>query len=756
MTTIIKRNGVETSLNLDKLRKVAEFACEGYEGYSAARLIKEVEMQLKDGMTTRQIQRTLVQTAIELTSISEPDWQFVASRLLAYDAYKEAAINRAYNHFGYGDFFDLIVELTNKGLYGAYMLQSYTKEEIDELGRYIKPERDYLLNYSGLKLLLDRYVIRGADKEIYELPQEMFMGVSMHLASVEKTTEDKMKWAKKYYDLSSTLRFTFATPTMSGARKVHHQLSSCFIDTVPDSRKGIYASLDNFAEVSKNGGGMGKYWGKVRGRGSSVRGIKNASKGVVPGIKLDDDTSTYIDQLGTRNASVTEWIDMSHIDLLEFLKMKTNSGDDRLKAHNIFQGICVPDLFWKMAGDDMEQTWYLFCPYEIDQEMGFRLEDSYDEEWKEKYRQCIENKRLRRIEVKIKDIVKLVITSLLETGGPFIFNRDTVNRLNPCNNSGMIYSTNLCTEIAQNMSETKFVPKKVTLPDGLEIDTHDIEYSDFVVCNLSSTVISRNLTDRELEEVVTAQMRAMDASIDLNDYPLALAKVTNKKYRAVGLGSMGYHHALALQGIKWESEEHLEWANRWFEKWSFFAIKASMELAKERGKCPASEGSDWETGAYFEKRGLRSYTGGLIWDWLRKECAKYGVRNSYMMAPAPNGSSSIYGNTSACNDPVQDKYWLEEKKGMTIPQTAPDLSPQTFWFYTEAHKVDQMYSIRAAAVRQRYIDQSQSFNLYVDPENITMREIFNLYYEAWRLGMKTVYYVRSKSLEIEECVSCSA
>jgi ribonucleoside-diphosphate reductase alpha chain len=753
---IVKRNGTIASLNIDKLKVVAEFACEGLEseGYTSERLVKEVEIQLKDNITTRQIQRTLVQTAVELTSIAEPKWQFVASRLLAYDAYKEAAINRGYSHFGYGDFYELVKDLTEKGLYGKYILENYTEEEVRELGSYIVPERDYLLNYNGLKLLMDRYVIRGFDKEILELSQEMFMGIGMHLALSEKTPEDKMTWAKKYYDLASTLRFTFATPTMSGARKPVHQLSSCFIDTVGDSLKGIYYSTTNFAEVSAKGGGMGLYYGKIRGRGSSVRGIKGVSKGVIPWVRLANDTAVSVDQTGVRNGSTSVWLDIWHYDILDFLKMRTNSGDDREKAHDVFPAICVPDLFWEMAAEDMNQTWHLFCPYEVEKHMGFRLEDTWGDEWKEKYQLCIDNKKLPKKEVLIKDIVKLVITSQIETGTPFVMNRDTVNKMNPNAHCGIVRSSNLCTEILQNMSELEFIEHKTE--DGEDIIVTKVKAGDFVTCNLSSTVVSRNLSDEEIEEVVSTQMRAMDAVIDQNEYPIPHSEITNKKFRPVGIGTMGYHHAMALLGIKWESEEHLQWADEYYAKWAYYTIKASMELAKERGAYLNFEGSDWQTGAYFDKRELTDVIYGLDWDWLRDQVKVNGVRNAWMMAVAPNGSTSVVAGTSATIDPIMDKYWLEEKKGLTIPQTAPDLNPQTFWLYTEAHKVDQMYSVRANAVRQRYIDQGQSFNLYIDPEQVSMRDVFNLYYEAWRLGVRTVYYVRSKSLEIEECVSCSA
>jgi len=758
MITIIKRNGTAHSIDLEKIGNVAQFACRDWEheGYTPDRLIKEVEVQLKDHMSTRQIQKTMIQTAVELTSISEPNWQYIAGKLLIYDAYKEASLHRGYSSFGYGDFLELVQDLMAKKLYGSYILEGYTLQEIKELGDYIQPERDYLFNYSGLKLILDRYVIRGGDREILELPQEMFMGIAMHLALSEKTAEAKMNWAKQYYDLASTLRFTFATPTMSGARKVFHQLSSCFIDTVDDSLKGIYGSITNFAEVSKNGGGMGLYFGKVRARGSDIRGHKDTSDGIIPWIRLANDTATSVDQLGQRNGSVCVWTDMWHADLLEFLKLKTNSGDDRAKAHDVFLGLCVPDLFWCLAAEGMDQVWHLFCPHEVEQQMGFRLEDTWGQDWEEKYLACIKNRSLRHTEVKIKDIVKLMLTSQLETGTPFIMNRDTVNRLNPNSHKGIIRSSNLCTEILQNMSAGEYIETHAESEYGDDIIVTKVKAGDFVTCNLSSTVISRNLKDVDLKEVVFAQIRAMDAVIDQNQYPLKASELTNKKYRAVGLGTMGYHHALTMLEIPWESEDHMKWADEYYAKWSYYAIQASMELAKDRGPYPLFYGSDWQTGVFFEKRGLTGTQYGLNWDELKKQVQTYGIRNAYLMAIAPNGSTSVIAGTSATIDPIMDKYWLEEKRGLTIPQTAPDLSPENFWLYKEAHRINQTYSIGANAIRQKYIDQGQSFNLYINPEETSLRQIFDLYYKAWKSGIKTVYYVRSKSLEIEECVSCSA
>ncbi|MDZ4975691.1 ribonucleoside-diphosphate reductase subunit alpha, partial [Clostridium perfringens] len=264
----------------------------------------------------------------------------------------------------YGNLYGFISEVTDKGLYGKYRLEKYTKEEILELEKEIKPERDFLFTYSGINLLAKRYLIQDFDRSTLELPQEMFMGIAMHLAIPEKK-EARVNWAKRFYDVLSSLKATMATPTMSNARKPFYQLSSCFIDTVEDSLKGIYKSLDNFAEVSKFGGGMGIYIGKIRALESPIRGFKGASGGVIPWVKLFNDTAIAVDQLGVRNGSVAIWLDASHKDLPEFLQLKTNNGDDRKKAHDVFPGLCYPDLFWKLAENDIDSNWYMMCPHEI-------------------------------------------------------------------------------------------------------------------------------------------------------------------------------------------------------------------------------------------------------------------------------------------------------------------------------------------------------------------------------------------------------
>ncbi|MFD2671273.1 ribonucleoside-diphosphate reductase subunit alpha [Marinicrinis sediminis] len=739
---LLKRDGTTEELTFSKLKNVIDFACEPYSACDPIELETAILPYFRNEMKTAELQKILIRLAVEKTSIETPDWQYVAARLLVYDLYRDAALRRRYEHLGYGSLYDLIVELTEAGLYGGYILQHYTRKEIEELGSYVKPERDYLFNYIGLKTLSDRYLIRSYDGEVWELPQEMFMGVAMHLAMKET---DRVYWAKQFYDVMSQLEMTVATPTLANSRKPFHQLSSCFIDTVPDDLWGIYHTDSSFAQVSKLGGGMGIYMGKVRSRGSSIRGFKHAAGGVIPWIKNFNNTAVAVDQLGVRSGAVAVYLDVWHKDIFDFLNLKTNNGDDRMKAHDIFPGVCIPDLFMKKV--EAREDWHLFDPHEIREIKGYSIEDSWGAQWEQRYEECVQDPTISRETVPAIDIMKRILTSSFETGTPFLFFRDTVNRLNPNKHEGMIYCSNLCTEICQNMSPSELVS---TQHENGMITT-SIKGGDFVVCNLSSLNLGKMKTKADIERVVTIQMRMMDNVIDLNQYPVPQAEMTNQKYRAVGLGTSGYHQWLAQHRISWESEQHLNEVDELYEWINYCAVKASVQLAREKGAYSVCEGSDWKTGAYFSDRG---YT-DLKWKELSSEAAQYGVRNAWMFAIAPTASTSLIAGSTAGIDPIFQKFFIEEKKKAVIPQTAPNLSAETMWYYKEAHHIDQQWSIAAAGRRQRHIDQAQSFNLYITPE-LSAKQFLELYLAAWKQGLKTVYYCRNKSLEVEDCESCSS
>ena len=734
--------------------------------YDLALLAEKFAGFAKPEMNTDEQLTALLKAAVELTTPEAPDWEFIAARLLDFQLNRQLAAQAEAK--GLHSFTDKVRYLTDEGLYGDYILAHYTADELEEAARFLRPERNRLFNYSGLDLLSKRYLIRTRAHEPIESVQEMYLGIALHLAMKERAgagpseqRAHRLQWVQRFYDMLSRLEVTMATPTLSNARKPYHQLSSCFIDTVPDSLEGIYRSLDTFALVSKFGGGMGMYFGKVRATGSDIRGFQGVAGGVIRWMKLVNDTAVAVDQLGMRQGAVAVYLDVWHKDLPEFLQLRLNNGDDRMKAHDIFPAVCYPDLFWRMAKEDLNQPWHLFCPHEIQSVKGYCLEDFYGEEWERRYHDCVADERLSRRILTLKDIVRLVLRSAVETGTPFTFNRDTVNRANPNAHRGIIYCSNLCTEIAQNMSAAETVSSEIRTIDDSKICTEEgdvvvvktVRPGDLVVCNLASLSLGHlPLEDeQQLQEKVATVVRALDNVIDLNLYPVPYAEITNQRYRSIGLGVSGYHHALALRGIRWESEAHLRFMDEVFERINYAAIQASTELAREKGSYAYFEGSDWQTGAYFTKRGYTSEA----WQQLAARVAKQGLRNAYLLAVAPTSSTSILAGTTAGIDPVMKRFYLEEKKGAMLPRVAPALNDRTYWLYKGAYLLDQTWSIRAAGLRQRHVDQAQSLNLYITHE-YTLRGVLNLYLLAWECGVKTVYYVRSQALEVEECESCSS
>lgn len=713
-------------------------------------LVEKYEVFVKPSLQAEEKLQALVRAAVELASAEAPHWDKIAARLRYLGFARQLSEDEARR--GITNFVAKLHYLTAKGLYGSYILEHYTERELSAAARFMAEERNHLYTYAGLDLLLSRYVIHTHHGVALESPQEMYLGIALHLAMLESPAV-RMDWVRRFYDMLSLQQVTMATPTLANARKPYHQLSSCFIDTVPDSLEGIYRSLDSFAKVSKWGGGMGLYFGKVRATGAAIRGFEGAAGGVIRWIRLVNDTAVAVDQLGVRQGACAVYLDAWHKDLPEFLQLRTNNGDDRMKAHDIFPAVCYPDLFWKLAKEDLDAPWFLMDPHEIEMVMGYALEDFWGEEWEKRYCACVAEPRIDKRVISVKEIVRLILKSVVETGTPFAFYRDTVNRLNPNPQAGMIYCSNLCTEIAQNMSPVEAVSTEIRTKDGDTVVQVTTRPGDFVVCNLASLNLGRiDVTSHEeLRSVVRTAVRALDNVIDLNEAPLAYAKLTNAKYRSIGLGVSGYHHMLAKNAIRWESEEHLAFVDDVFARINYAAIEASSDLAAEKGAYGCFAGSDWQTGAYFKKRSYMSEA----WQKLAAKVRAQGMRNAYLLAVAPTSSTSILVGTTAGVDPIMKRFFLEEKKGAILPRIAPDLSMKTYWYYKSAHTVDQGWSVRAAGVRQRHIDQAQSVNLYIT-NDFTFRQVLALYIRAYEEGVKTIYYVRSKSLEVEECESCSS
>ncbi|TCS78301.1 ribonucleoside-diphosphate reductase subunit alpha [Muricomes intestini] len=717
--------------------------------YNLEKLNTRFRVFLSPDLTDGDKLSILIKASAELTMQEAPKWEMIAARIrmLQFDLQLSGQMKAFQIH----NFYEKVSYLTRLGLYGDYILESYSEKELGQFESWLCPDRNELLTFSGLDLLLKRYVICSKSGAPLETPQEMFMGIAMHLAMKEE--KDRSVWVRRFYDMLSTLKVTMATPTLANARKPYHQLSSCFIDTVPDSLDGIYRSIDNFAKVSKYGGGMGMYFGKVRASGSSIRGFEGAAGGVIRWIRLANDTAVAVDQLGVRQGAVAVYLDVWHRDLPEFLSLRTNNGDERMKAHDVFPAVCYPDYFWEQARDNIEGDWYLMCPHDILTVKGYALEDSFGEEWKEKYLDCVQDDRIKKRVIPVKDVIRLIIRSAVETGTPFAFNRDTVNRANPNKHKGVIYCSNLCTEIAQNMSAIDLVEQKVKIVDGETVVVTVTKPGEFVVCNLASLSLGHIRVENyeELSYITESAVRALDNVIDLNFFPVPYARINNQKYRPIGLGVSGYHHMLAKHGIRWESQEHLDFTEKVFSDIHYAAVEASSNIAAEKGSYGYFEGSDWQTGKYFCQRNLLDER----WERLARKVAGQGLRNGYLLATAPTSSTSIIAGTTAGLDPVMNRYFLEEKKNGLMPRVAPDLSAETFWYYKNAHLIDQTWSVRACGIRQRHIDQAQSMNLYITNE-YTFRRILDLYLLAWGEGVKTIYYIRSRSLEVDECEVCSS
>ncbi|MGM7703126.1 ribonucleoside-diphosphate reductase subunit alpha [Pseudalkalibacillus sp. Hm43] len=742
MITKVKRKSATSRLKQQLQKEFPQLDVNG--------LFRKVSIQSTDKEKDPDTNLLLLEGLARITQ-QEPDWTYVCARIYLHSLYEEASMNR-FQGGPYQDFYGLINELVQRRIFDLELLNHYTREEVAELEAVIAPERDHLLTYAGVRMLADRYLARDHERNLFELPQERWMIIAMTLMMPE-TKEQRLELVKEAYWVLSNLYMTVATPTLSNAGKAHGQLSSCFIDTVDDSLRGIYDSNTDIAMLSKAGGGIGVYLGKIRSKGSDIKGYKNTSSGVIAWMKQLNTTAVNVDQLGQRNGAIAVYYPVFGKDIFAFLDAKLNNGDERQRTHDLFTGVVLPDLFMEKV--EAREDWYLFDPHEVKKMMGFELDDFYDEKegagsFRERYEECVNHPLLSKDKVPAIDIMKRIMISQLETGGPFMFYKDTVNRLNNNRHEGIIYCTNLCTEITQNQTATT-VEEEVTA-DGKIIITKTP--GDFVVCNLSSLSLARVVEADALERVIPIQVRMLDNVIELNKDKIEVkqAVLTNDKYRAIGLGTFGWHHLLAKKGIRWESEEAVAFADELYEKINFLTIQASQTLAEEKGSYPTFAGSDWETGRYFSERGYE----GEEWTELAEKVQAGGIRNGWLLAVAPNASTSIIAGSTASIDPIFKKQYAEEKKSSKIPVTAPDLSPETTWFYKSAYEIDQKWSIRQNAARQRHVDQSISFNLYVK-NTVKAKELLDLHLSAWKSGLKTTYYVRSTSHEdVEGCDSCES
>jgi ribonucleoside-diphosphate reductase alpha chain len=728
--TVTKRDGTREPFNFVRVRVALAFATQGLP-VDPAELEAEASIEWVDGIPVDAIQESLIRTALKRLAPDTPEWDAVAAGLLLYDLYNRARVTRGLHDIGYENYPGLVRQLTEDGQYDPALWDTYGPDGLAEAATWIDPQRDRLFSYAGLKLLADRYCVRTAAGQVAELPQETFLGIALALARAEAPHE-RLAWARRFYDALSQLDITMATPTFANARRPQGQLSSCFVDVVPDSLEGIYHSLATFARVSKFGGGMGVYLGKIRATGAPIRGVAGVAKGVLPWTRLFNDTAVAVDQLGQRAGAVTLWLDVWHPDVQDFLEIRTPQGDERRKARDVFPGLCIPDAF--MEAVEADGPWHLFDPFAVEEHLGFRLEDSWGEEWRRRYAACIACPDLPRTTLRARDLWRQILQAVYRSGTPFLFFRDRVNAMNPNAHAGMIYCSNLCTEIAQNQTPSIPAPPQ----DAGQAIVQEVDPGELVVCNLASIHLGHVRTPEDLDRLVPLAVRMLDDGITINHLPVPQATRTNLTYRAIGLGVHGYHQYLLARGIAWESAAHVEEADALFERIAYRAIEASCQLAQERGAYPRFAGSDWQTGAYFQKRGYTS----PAWQRLAEAVATHGLRNGYLLAIAPTGSTSILADATPGIDPVYETLWREDKRGYSAWRIAPGIGGLDPSRIETAHQIDQAWSLKAAAARQRHLDQSQSLNLYRTPA-LDAKTLSAWYQEAWRLGLKTVYYFRN-------------
>ena len=762
--TITKGTGEKVPLDVNRITKMIEHACEGLEDVKATIVVEEALKNLYDGVSVSDMRASLIMSARTKVEL-EPNYSYVTARILLDELRAEAL-----------SFLGVAEQSTQQEMSGYYpkALQAFIEKgielemlnpelknfDLDKIGKAINPQNDYKFTYLGLQTLYDRYFIHSNDIR-YELPQIFFMRVAMGLAIEE---EDRENRAIEFYNLLSSFDYMSSTPTLFNSGTMRPQLSSCYLTTIPDDLDGIFSAMKDNALLSKWAGGLGNDWTPVRAMNSYIKGTNGKSQGVVPFLKVANDTAVAVNQGGKRKGAMCGYLESWHLDIEEFLELRKNTGDERRRTHDMNTANWVPDLFMKRMEQD--EQWTLFSPGETPD-----LHDLVGKAFEEKYVEYEEKAKKGEMHqfksVSAKDLWRKMLTMLFETGHPWITFKDSCNLRSPQQHSGVIHSSNLCTEITLNTSAN----------------------DEIAVCNLGSVNLANHMKDGHLDktkikQTVSTAIRMLDNVININYYSVETAKNSNFKHRPIGLGLMGFQDALYMQNMPYCSEDAVEFADRSMELISYYAILASTQLAKERGSYESFEGSLWSKGILpkdsinilEENRGGeylkvdRSET--LDWEKLRKKVIKDGMRNSNVMAIAPTATiSNITGVTQSIEPTYQNLYVKSNLSGeFTIvnPHLVRKLKEINLWddvmindlkyfegslveisripddikkLFSTAFEIEPKYIVESASRRQKWIDQAQSLNLYIG--NADGKKLDITYRMAWLSGLKTTYYLRS-------------
>ena len=765
---LLAENKVEPS---ERTELIANEACEGLKGTEPSKILGEARKNLYEGAPEEEIKEALILSSRSLVEI-EPNYTYATARILL-DSLRTEALS-------FLKVKDNATFAEMKSLYGtslgAFIDKAISLELIDPelrkmdlefLGSQIKPERDLLFSYLGLQTLYDRYFIHS-DEVRFELPQVFFMRVAMGLAIAEDNREER---AVEFYNLLSSFDYMSSTPTLFNAGTPHSQLSSCYLTTVPDDLHGIYGALQDNAMLSKWAGGLGNDWTPVRGMGAHIKGTNGKSQGVVPFLKVVNDTAVAVNQGGKRKGAVCSYLETWHLDIEEFVELRKNTGDDRRRTHDMNTANWVPDLFMERVFEG--KKWTLFTPNEtpdLHDLTGSAFKTRYEE-----YEKAAQNGKIKVFkEVEAEELWRKIISMLFETGHPWITFKDACNLRSPQQHAGVIHSSNLCTEITLNTSE-----------------------DEIAVCNLGSVNLPNHLNEKgELDEgkikkTVATAIRMLDNVIDINYYAVPQAKNSNAKHRPIGLGLMGFQDALYIRKTPYASDEAVEFADNSMEMISYYAIKSSSDLAKERGTYSSYEGSLWSQGvmpldsiSIVEEQRGEGYievdkSTKMDWDALKKKIKAQGMRNSNVMAIAPTATianitgltqsieptysnlfvkSNLSGEFTVINMHLVDAlkeidmwdevmvYDLKNLNGSLegINRVPEDIKK----LFATSFEVEPRWLIESASRRQKWIDQSQSLNLYISDPNGKKLDV--MYRMAWLKGLKTTYYLRSRSATTSE------
>lgn len=719
---VTKRDNTRQELDLAKIRRAVEWACEGIEDIDPMRIEMGAKIQFYDGIKTSEIQNAMVLSAQRLISETTPNYTFPAARLMLMNIYQEAgATSENYLHLR-----DVLARAHDNKRINPELLTF----DLDVLNAVIDKERDKSFELLGLITMYDRYLLRTAashnDKgDIIELPQHFLMRVAMGLC-LNYPPEERTKKAIQFYNQYSTLEFLSSTPTLFNSGTPFSQMSSCYGNTVEDdlvNKGGIFDKITECARLSKFAGGIGTDWHKVRAADSPIHSTNGLSSGIVPFLKVFNDTSVAVNQGGKRKGAFSAYIEPHHADAPDFMTLKRNAGDERRRAHDIFPAWWLNDLLFERYEQD--GMWSYFDPKEVPE-----LHELHGEAFKKAYEEA-EAKGLARKQVKASELMREMVLSLMDTGAPWFTFKDEHNRRNPQQHIGVIHNTNLCTEISlNNTADETFVCNLGSI-------------------NLSKFVVNGKIDMTKLADAVRTGIEMLDNVIDLNYYPSEESRRSNLRHRPIGLGVMGYAEALNMCGIDYESQEHLEWAHAVFECISFNAILMSCELAQKYGAYETFNGSLWSKGILTPKTS-KDAAKALVerqiseedWNWLSELVMKHGLRNCNLLAVAPTATIANIAGTTPCTElPIQPTYLKANLSG-TFKFVDPSMrhNPSLCKY---AYDIDQEWAIKAAAVRQIFVDQAQSLNLFRRKE-LKGRDVLGWYILAWRLGLKSTYYLKNQ------------